>query len=108
MTAVRVRPEADRDVEIAADYYAQEANLDVALRFLHAVEETFSRLGDHPCTGTLVKAFSPRLTSLRFCPVAGFDSYLVFHTASPEEVQVLRVLHAARDLARFFEDLQDE
>jgi len=44
---LRVRPRADADVDEAADYYAEEAGPDLALRFLDAVEQrpTSSSLG---------------------------------------------------------------
>jgi len=35
--------------------------------------------------------------------VPGFESYLVFYVPSPGVVEVVRVLHGARDLPRFFE-----
>jgi toxin ParE1/3/4 len=98
VTALRIRPQADRDVDEAADYYAREANVDVALRFLAAVEETYLRLCAHPLGAPAVSAFNPRLTGLRFCPVSRFESYLVFYVPSPALVEVVRVLHGARDL----------
>lgn len=98
MTALRVRPQAHEDVRAAADYFASEANMDVAIRFVAAVEEAYTRLVQHPLIGTEVKAFQPRLVGMRYWPVAGFDSFLVFYLASPSLVVIVRVLHGARDL----------
>ncbi|TAJ16180.1 MAG: type II toxin-antitoxin system RelE/ParE family toxin [Planctomycetota bacterium] len=103
VTALRIRPQADRDTDQAADFYAREADIDVALRFLAAVDQAYQRLVEHPHVGTPVKAFEPRLAELRFWPVPGFESYLVFYVPSPGVVEVVRVLHGARDLRRFFE-----
>jgi len=98
VTVLRVRPEADRDTDRAADFLAHEANVDVALRFLAAVEKAYRRLVDHPHIGTPVKSFEPSLAELRFWPVPGFEVYLVFYLPSPDTVEVVRVLHGARDL----------
>jgi toxin ParE1/3/4 len=98
VTRLRIRPEADRDIDQAADNYAREANVDVALRFLGAIEETYSRLCRHPQSGHPVLADSPRLAGLRFALVPGFERYLVFHIPSPGWIEVVRVLHGARDL----------
>lgn len=72
MTTLRVRPQADRDTILAADFYAHEADLDVALRFLAAVDRAYQWLVEHPHIGVSVKAFEPRLADLRFWPVPGF------------------------------------
>ncbi|HKX45734.1 MAG TPA: type II toxin-antitoxin system RelE/ParE family toxin [Planctomycetota bacterium] len=102
MTKLRVRPEADRDTDQAADFYAREAGIDVALQFLAAVDQAYQRLVEHPHVGASVQAFEPRLAELRFWPVPGFESYLVFYVPSPDLVEVVRVLHGARDLPRLF------
>jgi toxin ParE1/3/4 len=103
VTTLRVRPEADRDTDLAADFYAREADIDVALQFLAAVDQAYQRLVEHPHIGTSVKAFEPRLADLRFWLVPGFESYLVFYVPSPGVVEVVRVLHGARDLPRLLE-----
>jgi toxin ParE1/3/4 len=108
VTRLRVRPEADRDLDQAADFYAREANVDVALRFLAAFEAICARLLQHPKSGTTVKATSPRLAGLRFCVVPGFESYLVFHIPSPGCIEVVRVLHGARDIASLLEEQAPE
>jgi len=59
VTTLRVRPEADRDTDLAADFYACEADIDVALQFLAAVDQAFQRLVEHPHIGTPLKAFEP-------------------------------------------------
>jgi plasmid stabilization system protein ParE len=46
-----VRPLADADTDSAADYLAREANLDVALRFLSALDSAYDRSGSVPDPG---------------------------------------------------------
>ena len=40
----------------------------------------------------------PKLADLRSLPVTGFTNYLIFYRTTTTEVQVLRVIHGARDL----------
>ena len=37
-------------------------------------------------------------------PVTGFRHYLIFYRVVDESIQVLRVLHAAQDYTRFFQE----
>lgn len=102
MTALRVRPAADRDVDDAADYYTRAANLDLAFRFFGAVEQAPWHIAEHPLAGVPVMAFHSRLAELRFRTVVGFQRHLVFYVPTPGCVEVVRVLHGARDLERIF------
>jgi len=40
----------------------------------------------------------PRLNDLRKRSVKGFDSYLVFYRIDADMVEIIRVLHGARDI----------
>lgn len=93
-----VRPLADADTDSAADYLARAANLDVALRFLSALDRAYDRLCEHPLIGAEIKAFRSRLFGLRFWPVPEFERYLIFYLPSTELVEVVRVLHGSREL----------
>lgn len=104
MTTLRVRPAADRDTDEAAEHYAREAGIDVALRFLDAVELAYRRIVESPWAGAPVTAFEARLAGLRFWPVPGFEAILVFYVASPGVIEVVRVLHGARDLPKRLEE----
>jgi toxin ParE1/3/4 len=44
----------------------------------------------------------PELVKVRSWPIPGFEKHVIFYRASPETVEVLRVIHAARDLAGIF------
>ncbi len=97
MKPIRVRPLADRDVDVHADYIARD-NLDAALRFLDAVQTAYDRIGEHPGIGSLGYAHLPLLEDLRMWPVPDFNNYLVFYLDRPGYVDVLRVLHGATDI----------
>lgn len=107
MTRIHVRPAAEADADLAADYYAREANIDLALRFLAAVDQAYERLREHPCLGTEVKFFRARLLGLRFWPVPGFERYLVFYLPESDLVDIVRVLHGAREVRELL-GLRDE
>jgi len=107
VTRLHVRPAAEADADLAADYYAREANIDVALRFLAAVDRAYERLREHPYLGTEVKFFRARLLGLRFWPVPGFERYLVFYVPASDLVDIVRVLHGARELRELL-GLRDE
>jgi toxin ParE1/3/4 len=50
---------------------------------------------------------SPRLAGIRMFPVRGFDKYLVFYRLSGNAVEIIRVLHSARDVAGLFTEGED-
>jgi len=104
MTDLRIRPQADRDTDAAADFLAQEANLDIGLQFLAAVEIAYQRLAALPLAGSPVRTFEPRLSGLRYWPVPGFERYLVFYVPTDARIDVVCVLHGARDLGRIFDE----
>jgi toxin ParE1/3/4 len=75
-----------------------------AARFVDAIEKAFQRLSEMPEVGARRTFKSPRLRDIRMWPVPGFENYLVFYRVTPERVEVIRVLHGARDISRIFEE----
>ena len=51
-----------------------------------------------PRSGALYDSGIERLAGLRRVPVKGFDNYLLFYLPRPDGIDVIRVLHAARDI----------
>jgi len=51
---------------------------------------------------------NPRLSGLRQWRVKGFESYLIFYRPIPEGIEVLRVLHGARDIDRILDEEAEE
>jgi len=99
---VRVLPQADDDLEEIAVYIAGDS-LDAAMRFLDAAQSTISSLFESPHRGALLRTQNERLSGVRWVPVAGFNTYMVFYQ-SDTEVRVIRVLHGARDLPSIFDE----
>ena len=94
---VVLRERAVRDVAEAVEHYLSEAPAAVALAFIDALEEAFQRIGEHPASGSPRYARELDLPGLRSWLVTGFP-YLVFYLESEADIDVWRVLHAARDI----------
>lgn len=109
MTWPRVRPQADRDIDQAVDYYVVEGGLDLGLRFLVAIEQAFETICAYPEIGVRLELPDPRLSSVRSLEVASFHAYRIYYLPRTFAIDVLRVLHSARDIdGILFDGVQDE
>jgi toxin ParE1/3/4 len=93
------RPLANRDLVTIFRHYAWEAGLRVADRFFIEAEATLNRLAGMPGMGTRYDSEDPLYADLRYFPVSRFRTYVVFYRPIPDGIEVLRVLHGARDIA---------
>ena len=99
--AVHRRAGARRDLIAIYRHYAREAGLRIADRFLAAAEETFRLLAGMPGMGTRYEHDHPALAELRVFPLSSrFKAYVVFYRPVADGVEIVRVLHGARDLRR--------
>jgi toxin ParE1/3/4 len=80
--------------------YIGEDNLDAADRFLAAYDADLKRLAMIPHIGRLREFHNPKLINLRSWPISGFENFLLFYRPTDAEVQILRVIHGARDIER--------
>jgi toxin ParE1/3/4 len=103
-----VLPAADRDLDDQAAYLAQEASLDVALRFYDAASRTFEAIARMPGIGELRGSHLPRLADVRVWRIEGFEKHLIFYRAAPDGIRIVRVLHGARNIDRLLEQSFDE
>jgi len=74
--AVAWRPVAEGDLTDCAAYIAED-NVDAALRFVDAVEETVAALAESPMLGTATHFAHPELAGLRRRVVNRFKRYLI-------------------------------
>jgi toxin ParE1/3/4 len=100
----RVLPAADHDLDRQAEYLAREATLETALRFCDAARSTFERIAETPSIGERRESVNPRLAGMRVRRVDGFEKHLVFYRVADDAVDVIRILHGARDI----EEVLDE
>jgi toxin ParE1/3/4 len=97
-----IKPQVYFDLdEIAA--WMQRDDPKVALRFLDAAEATFQSLAEFPGMGAPFRVRNPRWASLRSFPIQGFPNHLVFYVPIAGGIDVVRVLHGARNLPPIFE-----
>jgi toxin ParE1/3/4 len=86
-------PLARRDLKEIGGFLARESqNRVVALRFLDVIAEKCELYATRPELGERCDEFAPRV---RRFPVG---NYVVFYKPLDSGIQVLRVLHASRDL----------
>ena len=88
------------DLLQAHHYLQQQATSALADRFLMAVQHTTEQIRRYPSAGSL---FRPRLISLaglRWWPIAEFPRYLIYYRVEPGVIDIVRVLHGARDARR--------
>src|SRR5690349_10726806 len=81
----------------AADYISND-NLTAAMRFMDQVERTFKDLEVMPRIGRPYETDNPRLQGLRVHPVKGFLRYLIFYFPIEDGIEVLPVVHSARNI----------
>jgi toxin ParE1/3/4 len=100
----RLAPAAIGDLEAIADYLNQRDPV-AAVRFVEAAQATFEQLGFAPLAFPRLRTSNPRLAGLRWRPLTGaFRRYLVFYAESDEHVDIIRVLHSAREIERVLLD----
>ena len=92
-----ITPDADRDLEETAHFIGMD-NAKAAKRFLDAATAGFRSLSDAPRIGGRVEINNAALAGLRRRRVPGFENHLIFYRVSEEAIEVIRVLHGARDI----------
>jgi len=102
-----IRPQASQDIDDAFLFITQDDQA-AALRFFDAVRLTLAQLGRMPGIGAIFLTTNPRLASLRKWPVKGFKRYLIFYFEHDDQVEVVRILQASRDLSSILDTLDEE
>jgi toxin ParE1/3/4 len=102
-TTVYKTPLTEADLIEIASFIAED-NLDTAERFLDAAEQTFTDLAAMPLVGRAVTFQSSRAQNMRVWRVQGFERYLIFYRVVETGIEIIRVLHGARDLEGLFEE----
>jgi plasmid stabilization system protein ParE len=96
---------AERDLLDQVEHIAAEQPA-AARRYLLAVERAFDRVLEMPEMGVVRPFRSKQLQGLRMWPVPGFSNFLIFYRATQRTVQIVRILHGARDIPRVFDKRQ--
>jgi toxin ParE1/3/4 len=103
MSRILKRETAKRDLIEQWLWYAENASIDVADRFLRAAEKNLKQLANMPESGAPVLVRNPTLRGIRRFPVSdGFEKILLFYFPPQHGIDLVRVIHGSRDLERLF------
>ena len=97
MLDVVIRRIARTDLLDASRYLVETASAEIAERFLNLAFDSFDKLADNPGMGAARAHPNPRLTGLRIWRFRPYP-YLILYRTTQSTVEVLRVVHGARDI----------
>ncbi len=100
-TSIRILSQARTDIVELAVYIGQD-DINAASRFLDAIDETFALLARQPFIGAKHTTKNSRLEEIRVIRVKKFPNHLTFYMARDNEIEIVRVLHGARDFDTAF------
>ncbi|WP_020472301.1 type II toxin-antitoxin system RelE/ParE family toxin [Zavarzinella formosa] len=89
---------AAEDVEGMTAYLRAAAGPALALRFVENAERAFGQILDLPGIGVLLGLDELPYEDVRRWHVDGFERLLILYRPVADGVEVIRVLHAARDM----------
>jgi len=93
MKPFRIAEEARDDLASIWEYIALENDApEAADKIMDGLEGVFRQLGKHPLIGPRRPEFGPELRSFPQ------GNYVVLYRPTPENVEIVRVLHGARDV----------
>ena len=98
---VILTPQAREDVKQIAAYIAEHSPQS-SMVFRQTLENIYEVLLDLPEIGTIHNFHNPEMKGLRMLPVRKFTKYLIFYRSTPEGLEIVRVVHGARDLPSLF------
>jgi toxin ParE1/3/4 len=95
MSGFRFTRQAASDLEDIQDYIAPK-NLAAAIRVVRQIEERCRMLGNFPGMGSSCEDLAP---GMRKSPVG---NYMIFFRPAADGIEIVRVLHGARDFPSVF------
>ena len=105
MARVRKREAAKRDLIAQWVWYAENADIETADRFLSAADSTANMLASQPEVGNRIFMTKPELQGIRRLPLTdGFEKFLLFYFPLKDGIDLVRVVHGNRDLVRLLSE----
>jgi plasmid stabilization system protein ParE len=98
---LRILSAADDEVDAIAFYIARDS-VDSAARFYDSINATYKAILANPKRWPLYGFGNPLLKDLRKLAVTGFPNYLVFYRIDADMVEIVNVVHGARDFPTMF------
>jgi len=96
-----ILPAAEDDLSEIGDYF-DERDATLSHRFYEHFWKTARTLAASPNLGERCRFRNPKTKGMRVWQVYGFANYLVFCRPTGDALQILRVIHGARDYATLF------
>ena len=96
-----ILPAAEDDLTEIGNYFDERDNT-LAARFYEHFLKTVQTLVRSPYLGERCTFRNPKTKGMRIWQVSGFSNYLIFYRLQDEKLEILRVLHGARDYATIF------
>ena len=96
------QPRAELDIDEQYLYLGRQSS-ELADRFIRQVELTAAALLDSPDAGIRWSSIHNRLTDLLVSKVKRFPNHLIFYRPCDEGIEVVRVLHRARNIEQLFD-----
>ena len=81
--------------------YLEERNPTAARRFVQAIDATIEMLCHNPNLGERLR--SDPTGQIRYRTISGFRNYLIFYRRVDTVLEIVRILHGARDYEQLFE-----
>ncbi len=96
MPQIRISPRASSDLTEIWSYIADDsvANAD---GFIDKLHDAIQALAKQPRSGRRREELAPGILSIPF------GRYIIFYRASQDAIEIVRVLHGARDIQSIFE-----
>jgi toxin ParE1/3/4 len=96
MPRLRITPRATLDLIEIWNYIA-DGSVEIADMFIDQLHEAMQNLCRHPGMGRQREELAPRIRSFPF------QRYIIFYRVDQKTLEVVRVIHGARDVENSFE-----
>ena len=95
---LRCAPLAWREINAQLDYFEEQVGLETAERFFDQMISSFDDLSQMPRMGVRCGFRKRAIRRLRRWPVKGFENWLIFYQPRRDGVEIVHVMHGARDI----------
>ena len=106
MGRVLLKSAAEKDAAHLVHYFASQS-VETASRFHAAIEDACKQLAKTPELGANLSSRSETIAALRVWAVPGFRNHLILYRPLTDGVEIVRILHGARDWLAIIESSSD-
>jgi plasmid stabilization system protein ParE len=103
MLKLTIRASAWKEIQHHAAYIEEQAGAHVAQNFVSSLMSSADLLLHTPRAGALCGFRSVRARRVRRWQVKSFEDWLIFYVARRSSVEIVHILHAARDIESIFD-----